>query len=178
MGTDLYLVAALASTNPRKRNSLMAVMRRARKRTMQKWRMFIIFVINLYFWWKGGGVTVTDERGQQFKIDDASLSDSLRLRAMATQATVNSDYERSYRLLLTVVDYIFDTLGDQTELELFEGDLFSAMDFSDAPSRERMAELEKSWDGKYVNGGNPSRLPIASPGTGAIRVPDKPGGSY
>lgn len=178
MATDLYLAAALASANPRKRSSLMSVMRRARKRTLQKWRMFVIFVINLYFWWKGGGVTVTDEKGQQFKIDDASLSDSLRLRAMATQATVNSDYERTYRLLLTIVDYIFDTLGDQTEFDLFEGDLFSAMDFADAPSRERMAELEKNWDGKYVSASSASRLPMAAPGTSPLRVPDKPGGSY
>lgn len=176
------LFALLISNNPRKRKTLMNVLRKMRERSMRKWKWVVLTLLDLYFFYLGGSLTVKNSAGAEVQIDDPSLTDTERLRAISIQNTRNSNYERFYRLVVRAIDIIFDALSDPDEIELFESDLFGGLDYVEAPDPSRMAALEQRWGDRYgipsgsSNGAiqNPNNLPQVE----VNRVPGRRGGAY
>ena len=59
---------------------------------------------------------------------------------MALQGKQNSNDNRLYFLLLSLIDWLFLMVYDSRDMEIYQGELFRALDYSDAPSPEQLAE--------------------------------------
>lgn len=142
---DELMILALTQKSSQSRARLIEALRRKRDRAMMKWKSLAITIVGFYFWWKGGGVTVVDKAGKELDITDAALPMEVRLQAMALQGKQNSNDNRLYFLLISLIDWIFLMVYDSRDMEIYQGELFRALDYSDAPSPEQLAE----WNARY-----------------------------
>lgn len=142
---DELMILALTQKSSQSRARLIEALRRKRDRAMMKWKALAITLVGFYFWWKGGGVTVVDKSGKELDITDAALPMEVRLQAMALQGKQNSNDNRLYFLLISLIDWIFLMVYDSRDMEIYQGELFRALDYSDAPSPEQLAE----WNARY-----------------------------
>jgi hypothetical protein len=176
--------AVLLANNPRSRTNIMEVMRRQRQRSQMKWKAIVMFLINVYFWWKGGGATVIDTKtGNRVDIADPSLPMDVRLQAMAVQATANSNDSRLYFLLTSIVEWVFVMLYDSLEVELFQGELYRALDYQNAPSPDQLAAWNTQYQQMFSQAasqvspfGAPKIAPAAPAGVNSIRTSAGPAG--
>ena len=90
-------------------------------------------------------MTVVDKAGKELDITDPALPMDVRLQAMALQGKQNSNDNRLYFLLISLIDWIFLMVYDSRDMEIYQGELFRALDYSDAPSPEQLAE----WNARY-----------------------------
>jgi hypothetical protein len=142
---DELMILALTQKSSQSRARLIEALRRKRDRAMMKWKSLAITIVGFYFWWKGGGVTVVDKAGKELDITDPALPMDVRLQAMALQGKQNSNDNRLYFLLISLIDWIFLMVYDSRDMEIYQGELFRALDYSDAPSPEQLAE----WNARY-----------------------------
>lgn len=142
---DELMILALTQKSSQSRARLIEALRRKRDRAMMKWKSLAITIVGFYFWWKGGGVTVVDKAGKELDITDPALPMDVRLQAMALQGKQNSNDNRLYFLLISLIDWIFLMVYDSRDMEIYQGELFRALDYSDAPSPEQLAE----WNTRY-----------------------------
>ena len=134
---SMFLIAALVSTNPRRRTELIQFFQRQRIRSLRKARYVISLIISLYYTWKGGGLRVKNGAGMDVDITDPSLTDTERLRALAEQNKINSNDLRMMELLRQILDLIFYWLEDDSDLELMR---------RDPDTKQAMAEFEGRYD--------------------------------
>ena len=176
---DELMILALTQKSSTSRARLIEALRRRRDRSMLKWKALAITLVGFYFWWKGGGVTVVDKSGKSMDITDPALPMEVRLQAMALQSTQNSNDNRLYFLLLSVIDWLFLMIYDSRDMEIYQGELFRALDYADAPSAEQLAQ----WNAQYTQQwqqAQPARpamfAPTSTEGGGGLRTSGGPAG--
>jgi hypothetical protein len=145
----MFLISALISTNPRRRNELIQFFQRQRIRSLRKARHVISLIISLYYTWKGGGLRVKNSAGNEVEITDPTLTDSQRIRALAEQSKINSNDLRMMELLRQILDLIFFWLEDDSDLELMRADLWRTMDYADAPSADQFQAMNANYNQRF-----------------------------
>ena len=159
---DELMILALTQKSSTSRARLIEALRRKRDRAMLKWKALAITIVGFYFWWKGGGVTVVDKGGKEVDITDPTLSMEVRLQAMALQGKQNSNDNRLYFLLLSLIDWLFLMVYDSRDMEIYQGELFRALDYSDAPSPEQLAEWNARYQAQWQQPAATAAAPIAA----------------
>lgn len=167
---DELMILALTQKSSHSRARLIEALRRKRDRAMMKWKSLAITIVGFYFWWKGGGVTVIDKSGKSLDITDPALPMETRLQAMALQSTQNSNDNRLYFLLISLIDWVFLMVYDSRDMEIYQGELFRALDYADAPSPEQLAEWNSRYQAQWTQ-----PAPAAPGAAAAGGMPVRPG---
>ena len=175
---DELMILALTQKSSTSRARLIEALRRRRDRSMIKWKALAITRVGFYFWWKGGGVTVVDKSGKSMDITDPALPMEVRLQAMALQSTQNSNDNRLYFLLLSVIEWLFLMIYDSRDMEIYQGELFRALDYSDAPSAEQLAQwnAQDTQQGQQAQPARPTVFAPTATGGSGLRTSGGPAG--
>ena len=174
---DELMILALTQKSSTSRARLIEALRRRRERSMMKWKAVLITLLGVYFWWKGGGVTVVEKSGKSMDITDPALPMDVRLQAMALQSTQNSNDNRLYFMLISIIEWLFLMVYDSRDMEIYQGELFRALDYQDAPSAEQLAAMNAQYAAQWSQTQRPTMFappaptaPMAPGGMASIRT--------